>query len=181
MGVTYSLNKALKFSKNKIIFRIDIDDEWKSNHVAYNLNIIKKNPKFLFYSNNIRYHSIKNFIKLDNFLVVDNPFLHSSLIINMNVHKIKYFKLFPEDYGTLSFYQRSGFDIYSVKRKTVIIHNTPGSQGKKNVANRDFYKISTENLKYLMKFIETQPLFKKAIYHLILFKIFIIKSIIFRL
>ena len=180
MGVCYSLNKGIKISKNKIIFRIDIDDEWKPHHVGHNLNIVKKNPKFLFYSNNIRYHSIKNFIKLDNFLVVDNPFLHSSLIINMNVRKIKYLNLLPEDFGTLSFYQRCGFDIYSVKRKTVNIYNTPGSQGKKITANKDFFKISTENLKYLTKLVETSSFYKKIIYQLILLKISIIKLLLFR-
>lgn len=180
MGVYYSLNKGIKFSKNKIIFRIDIDDEWKPHHVDYNLNMIKKNPKFLFYSNNIRYHSIKNFIKLDNFLVVDNPFLHSSLIINMNVCEVKYLNLFPEDFGTLSYYQRCGFDIYSVKRKTVNIFDTPGSQGKKISANKDFFKISSENLKYLMKLIETSPFFKKIIYQLIFLKISLIRLIVSR-
>jgi len=95
----------------------------------------------------------------------------------MNVFKVKYLKLFPEDYGTLSYYHRSGFNIYSLKQKTVCIHNTPNSLGKKVSSNKDFNKISIENLKYLKKFIDAQPFFKRKMYQLIFLKISLIKRL----
>ena len=64
--------------------------------------------------------------------------------------------------------------------ETVNINITPGSPGKKISANKDFFKISTENLKYLTKLVETSSFYKKIIYQLILLKISIIKLLLFR-
>ena len=119
LGITKSLNIGLKRINNKIIFRLDIDDTWNTNHSNYNLNFYKRDKNFLIYSNNSKNH-VSGLADLN--LLLDNPTIHSSWIINKNLCiNFKYCPEFPEDFSTLSYYYRRNFKFKLVKKKLLII------------------------------------------------------------
>jgi glycosyltransferase involved in cell wall biosynthesis len=151
LGVPKSLNKGLKVVSNQIIFRLDIDDQWKSNHSNYNLNLHKREKNFLIYSN---HHSNFSSGIADSHLLLDNPTIHSSWLINRKLCKnFKYSNLLPEDYATLSHYFYKNFRFRIINIKTVNIYSLPFSQSKKKNANKDLQFIKKKNLfLYLQKF-----------------------------
>jgi glycosyltransferase involved in cell wall biosynthesis len=151
LGVAKSLNRGLKVASNQIIFRLDIDDEWKSNHSNYNLNLYKREKNFLIYSNR---HSFFSSGIADPHLLLDNPTIHSSWVINKKLcRNFKYFNLFPEDFATLSHYWHKNFRFRIINIKTVNIYSLPFSQSKKKNANKDLKFIKKKNLfLYLQKF-----------------------------
>jgi hypothetical protein len=144
LGITKSLNKGLKRINNKIIFRLDIDDTWNKNHSNYNLNFYKRDKNFLIYSNNYKNH-FSGLADLN--LLLDNPTVHSSWIINKNLCiNFKYYHEFPEDFSTLSYYYRKNFKFKLVKKKTINYFFSNISQSKKMIANRDLKLIKKKNL-----------------------------------
>ena len=144
LGITKSLNKGLKRINNKIIFRLDIDDTWNKNHSNYNLNFYKRDKNFLIYSNNYKNH-FSGLADLN--LLLDNPTVHSSWIINKNLCiNFKYYHEFPEDFSTLSYYYRRNFKFKLVKKKTINYFFSNISQSKKMIANRDLKLIKKKNL-----------------------------------
>jgi hypothetical protein len=149
LGVTKSLNKGLKKINNKIIFRLDIDDTWNKNHANYNLNFYKRDKNFLIYSNNSKNH----FSGLaDVNLVLDNPTVHSSWVINKNLCiNFKYLSELPEDFSTLSYYYRNNFKFKLVNKKTINYFFSNFSQSKKKNANRDLKLVKKKNLIFNLK------------------------------
>ena len=149
LGITKSLNIGLKRINNKIIFRLDIDDTWNTNHSNYNLNFYKRDKNFLIYSNNYKNH-FSGLADLN--LLLDNPTIHSSWIINKNLCiNFKYCPEFPEDFSTLSYYYRRNFKFKLVKKKTVNYYFSNFSQSKKIFANRDLKLIKKKNLIFNLK------------------------------
>ena len=159
LGITKSLNKGLKKINNKIIFRLDIDDTWNKNHSNYNLNFYKRDKNFLIYSNNYKNH-FSGLADLN--LLLDNPTVHSSWIINKNLCiNFKYYNEFPEDFSTLSYYYRRNFKFKLVKKKTVNYFFSNLSQSKKIFANRDLKLIKEKNLIFNLKKFSYFNLIKK--------------------
>ena len=149
LGIAKSLNKGLKRINNKIIFRLDIDDTWNKNHSNYNLNFYKRDKNFLIYSNNFKNH-FSGLADLN--LLLGNPTVHSSWIINKNLCiNFKYYNEFPEDFSTLSYYYRRNFKFKLVKKKTINYFSSAFSQSKKKFANRDFKLIKEKNLIFNLK------------------------------
>ena len=149
LGIPKSLNKGLKRINNKIIFRLDVDDTWNTNHSNYNLNFYKRDKNFLIYSNNSKNH-FSGLADLN--LLLDNPTIHSSWIINKNLCiNFKYCPEFPEDFSTLSYYYRRNFKFKLVKKKTVNYYFSNFSQSKKKFANRDLKLIKKKNLIFNLK------------------------------
>lgn len=149
LGITKSLNKGLKRINNKIIFRLDIDDTWNKNHSNYNLNFYKRDKNFLIYSNNYK-NQFSGLADLN--LLLDNPTVHSSWIINKNLCiNFKYYHEFPEDFSTLSYYYRKNFKFKLVKKKTINYFFSNTGQSKKMFANRDLKLIKKKNLIYNLK------------------------------
>jgi hypothetical protein len=149
LGIPKSLNKGLKRINNKIIFRLDIDDTWNKNHSNYNLNFYKRDKNFLIYSNNSKNH-FSGLADLN--LLLDNPTVHSSWIINKNLCiNFKYYHQFPEDFSTLSYYYRKNFKFKLVKKKTINYFFSNTGQSKKMFANRDLKLIKKKNLIYNLK------------------------------
>ena len=151
LGVVKSLNKGLKVVSNQIIFRLDIDDQWKSNHSNYNLNLHKREKNFLIYSNS---YSLFSSGIADPNLLLDNPTIHSSWVINKKLcRNFKYSNLIPEDYATLSHYFCKNFRFRTINIKTLNIYSLPFSHSKKKNANKNFKFIQKKNLfYYLQKF-----------------------------
>jgi len=149
LGVSKSLNKGLNRINNKIIFRLDIDDTWNKNHSNYNLNFYKRDKNFLIYSNNYKNH-FSGLADLN--LVLDNPTVHSSWIINKNLCiNFKYNFELPEDFATLSYYYRKNFKFKLVNKKTVNYFSSNLSQSKKINANINIELIKKKNLIFNLK------------------------------
>jgi len=158
IGIAKSLNKGLKIINNKIIFRLDIDDAWNKNHSNYNLNVCRREKNFLIYSNNSKHHF---FGLADSNLILDNPTVHSSWIINKNLCvNFKYIFEFPEDFSTLSHYYRKNLKYKLVNKKTIVYFQDVASQSKKKNANIDLKKIKNKNLIYSLKKISYLDLIK---------------------
>ena len=150
-GISKSLNIGLKKCNYYLIFRLDIDDTWKPNHAKTMLNEFKLDKKFLIYSNKSKhFNSGIN----DKNLILDNPTIHSSWVINlhdMKKKKFRYLEEKPEDYSTLSHYYREGLDYKCIQKKTVNYYNIIDSFSKKKIANRDFQDTRKKNLKSYLK------------------------------
>lgn len=149
LGIVRSLNKGLNVVNNKIIFRLDIDDLWKKNHANYNLNVYKKEKNYLIYSNNYK-NSLPGLA--DTNLLIDNPTIHSSWLINKNLcRNFKYQNEKPDDFATLSYYYRKNFKFKLIKQDTIIYFNSKNSYSKKKIANRDIKLIKKKNLAFYLK------------------------------
>ena len=151
LGILKSLNKGLKKIRTNLIFRLDVDDTWNRDHSEYMIKQYKQNNKYLIYSNSFKHYS-KGIV--DETLILDNPTIHSSWVINKNLlTNFKYCNIdkHPEDYGTLSKYYRCGYKYKIVKKKTVNYYNINNSFSKKTEANRNLQKIREKNLKHYLK------------------------------
>jgi hypothetical protein len=151
LGILKSLNKGLKKIRTNLIFRLDIDDSWKKDHSRYMIEQYKQNNKYLIYSNSSKYFS-KGIV--DETLILDNPTIHSSWVINKNLlTNFKYCNIdkYPEDYGTLSKYYRCGYKYKIVKKKTINHYNIKNSFSKQSQANFNLRNIREKNLKYYLK------------------------------
>ena len=115
LGITKSLNLGIKKVNTKLIFRLDIDDEWLFNHSRVMLKEYKQDNNYLIYSN-----SSIGYIRglADQNLLIDNPTIHSSWVINLHKkYNFKYLNYNPEDYATLSYYFQKNFRFKLVKKK----------------------------------------------------------------
>jgi len=161
LGPCLSLNKGLINAKNNLIFRLDVDDVWKKNHVDHYFKKYKKNKSFLIYCYSLKKDSIRNYLKCDNFLVNENQTIHSSWLINRNVCKNFKYKLENpvialEDYYTLSYYMRKDYKFYfEYKVKTfkyIFSQDSHGNNFKQSDANLFYRKtIAKKNLIYHYK------------------------------
>lgn len=151
LGIAKSLNKGLKKCTTDLIFRLDIDDTWFPNHTKNLLLEYSKDKSYLIYSNNINNFNRKGLSDLN--LLLDNPTLQSSWLINRTIKKNFLYNEneFPEDFATLSKYIRDGFKFKLIETKTITYYDVVNSQSKKKIANRDLKKIKKKNLKYFLK------------------------------
>jgi hypothetical protein len=146
-NVSYSLNLGLKHASNLIIFRLDIDDQWLNFHSKFMIKEYKKNKKYLIYSNDYKLQNLDGFS--DANLITDNPTVHSSWLLNLNIcRKFNYKKLFPEDYGTLSYYFRKGYKFKLLNKKTIIYNRNLSGLGSKKFSNLDLKIIKKRNLSF---------------------------------
>ena len=112
-----------------LIFRLDIDDTWDPNHTKILLSEYSKDKSYLIYSNNINNFNRKGLSDLN--LLIDNPTVHSSWMINRAKKKLLYNENeFPEDFATLSKYIRDGFKFKLIEIKTVNYYDLVNSQSK---------------------------------------------------
>lgn len=149
VGIPKSLNNGLKAVSNQIIFRLDIDDQWKSNHSNYNLNLYKSEKNFLIYSNHYSFFSSGI---ADAHLLLDNPSIHSSWIINKKLCRdFRYMSLLPEDFSTLSYYFRKNFKFKLINIKTINTFSYLNSQSKNKNANKDLKFVKKKNLFFYLK------------------------------
>ena len=105
LGPAISLNKGIKFCRNNLIFRLDVD-LWSPNHTLEMIKAYKKNSSYLIYSNSLKKNSFLTNLKCDDYLINENHLIHSSWLINRNICKnFRYHMLRPsiglEDYFTL--------------------------------------------------------------------------------
>ena len=151
LGIAKSLNLGLKKCTTDLIFRLDIDDTWYPNHSKNLLSEYSKDKRYLIYSNNIKNFNKKGLYDVN--LLIDNPTVHSSWLINRTIKKNFLYNEneYPEDFATLSKYMRDGFKFKLIETKTINYYDLINSQSKKKIANRDLKKIKKKNLKYFLK------------------------------
>jgi hypothetical protein len=148
-NVSYCYNIGLKYVSNLIVLKLDIDDQWLNFHSKIMINEFKKNKKYLIYSNDYKLHSLNGFADLN--LIADNPSVHSSWLINLNIcRKFNYKAIFPEDFGTLSYYFRKGYRFIIIKKKTIIYNFNTTGLGSKKLSNLDLKNITKSNLSYYL-------------------------------
>ena len=158
LGPARSLNKGLKKIKNDLIFRLDVDDKWKKNHVSSMLHKYKQNKKYIIYSVSIKNLNLKNSIKCDDYFINENHTIHSSWLINRTIDKSFSYKLENpvialEDYATIAYYLQKNFKLNLTNKNTVIYnHSNPYSHGKKHNKDKLFISIKKEYAKLLFKF-----------------------------
>ena len=158
LGPCKSLNKGLSLAKNNLIFRLDVDDIWKKNHVYYYLKKYQKDKNCLIYCYSLKNDSVRNNLKCDNFLVNENQTIHSTWLINRNLYRKFHYKLENpvialEDYYTLSYYMRKGFKFYFENKVKTFKYNlnlqSHGNTHKNTPQNRFYRKrIAKQNLSY---------------------------------
>jgi len=147
--ISCSLNLGLKHVSNLILFRLDIDDQWLNFHSKFMINEFKKNKKYLIYSNDHKLLNLYGFSDVN--LLTDNPTVHSSWLLNLNIcRNFNYKKLFPEDYGTLSYYFRKGYRFLLLKKKTVIYNQNIKGLGSQKFSNLDLKIIKKSNLSFYL-------------------------------
>ena len=141
LGVPKSLNKIIKISKFPLIMRLDSDDFWQSNHASRMIDIYKKDKSSLIITEKKKISNFRNFLH-DKYLVFDNPSIHSSWLINLNINRsFRYLLKLPEDYATLSYYFRKGYKISFNLNKSTSYNDNPFGQSKTKFANKDIYEI----------------------------------------
>jgi hypothetical protein len=149
-NVSYSLNHGLKYTNNLLILRLDIDDTWIKFHSKIMIDIFKKNKNILILSNNIINLKTKSIV--DANLLTGNPTIHSSWLINLNnCRSFKYKNIYPEDYGTLSHYFRSGYKFKLIKEITVNHYSNVKGLGASSRGNIDTKSIKKKNFNHYFK------------------------------
>ena len=180
VGPCISLNKGLTYCTTDLIFRLDFDDQWKKNHTKIFLDIQNKSPDYLIYGYNLKYTSIRNFLKCDKFYINENPLIHSSWLINKKLNKnFKYFLENPvialEDWFTMVYYIKRGYRIFNLYDPcTVKYLVNPDSHGQNFKKNKKFIayrkRIAISLYKYNFKKLNfTQILIKFGILNTLIF------------
>jgi glycosyltransferase involved in cell wall biosynthesis len=146
LGHAISLNKGISLSKNNLIFRLDVDDLWQSNHTLEMLRKYKENPNYLIYANSIKNRSFLTKVKCDDYLINENHLIHSSWLINRNICKtFRYHMLKPslglEDYFTLLYYSKK-YKFYFDYTNTAIYTNfNINSHGRTSRKKKNYLRI----------------------------------------
>jgi glycosyltransferase involved in cell wall biosynthesis len=181
-GPAISLNKGLAISKNKLIFRIDIDDIWYENHTLEMLKLYENNPNYLIYANSIKKRSFLTDIKCDDYFINENHLVHSSWLINMNVCKnFRYHMLKPsiglEDYFTLLYYSKN-YKIFYTFKKTVDYLNFQNSHGKVSRKHKNYLKIRNKISRiFLYNNLKNKNFFQKI--YFVIFNFGLVKFLFF--
>tara|TARA_X000000950_G_scaffold288478_1_gene405454 strand:+ start:1271 stop:2077 length:807 start_codon:yes stop_codon:yes gene_type:complete len=185
LGPARSLNKGLKFCSYNLIFRLDVDDEWKNSHTFKMLEFYEKNKNYLIYSNSLKKQNFLTNLKCDKYFINENHLIHSSWMINRNICKnFKYRMETPsvalEDYFSILYYKKKGFNFFYTYKKTTLYNYVEGSHGKMNLANKKYLKMRKMiSRKFFHFHLINKSLFEKI--NFIFFKFGLIKTLIFLL
>jgi glycosyltransferase involved in cell wall biosynthesis len=182
LGPAISLNKGLEICKNDLIFRLDVDDQWRNNHVFDMINHYKNDNSYLIYANTLRKKDFLTKIKCDDYLINENHSIHSSWLINRGIcREFRYHMLRPsiglEDYFTLLYYSKNFKYFFSYSDSVYYLdHNN--SHGKNSKNHRNYARIRKKISKiFFLINIKNKNIF--YILYFIIFKFKLHKSIIF--
>jgi len=183
IGPARSLNKGLKNCNYDLIFRLDVDDEWKVNHTSKMIKLYKRNKNCLIYANSIRTQNLLTKIKCDKYFINENHLIHSSWLINRNIKKnFKYRMEVPsialEDYFSILYYRSKGYQICFTDDKTTYYKYTQDSHGRLNLKNKKYMIVRKLISKHFFKFHLKSKTYTKKI-KFILFDYGIIKLLVY--
>lgn len=145
MGVPFSLRKGISMTNADLIFRLDIDDEWNSNHVENLLKLVHKDKNAVLFASRANFYNKQNkLIKQSQLLLNhtirkdlqwDNPIVHSSVAFRkedyfktIGYSNFKYahdYSLFIEllNIGKLSFSKEASVNYYFYENS--LSHKSP--------------------------------------------------------
>ena len=96
LGPALSLNKGIGICKNDLIFRLDVDDQWKPEHTNEMIKHYYNDNRYLIYANSLKKRDFLTNLKCDDYLINENHLIHSSWLINRSICKnFRYHMLRP--------------------------------------------------------------------------------------
>lgn len=145
LGPTISLNVGLKFCSNDLIFRLDVDDTWSSDHTLKMIKCYQENNNFLIYAVSLRKKNFLTNLKCDDYFINENHLIHSSWLINRTIcRNFRYHMLTPkvalEDYFTLLYYSKN-FNFFFTYDQTVQYNFVDNSHGRIYNKNINYIRI----------------------------------------
>jgi glycosyltransferase involved in cell wall biosynthesis len=182
LGPAISLNKGIKFCKNDLVFRLDVDDLWNQNHTLEMIKTYNFNQGYLIYANSLRKKNFLTNLKCDDYLINENHLIHSSWLINRNICKnFRYHMLRPsiglEDYFTLLYYSKK-YKFFFIYSQTVNYISNIDSHGKISRKNKNYTRIRNRISKNFF-FIKIKNKNFFEVLYFIFFKFGFIKFLIF--
>ena len=186
LGPALSLNKGIGICKNDLIFRLDVDDQWKPEHTNQMIGYYYKDNRYLIYANSLKKRDFLTNLKCDDYLINENHLIHSSWLINRSVCKnFRYHMLRPsvglEDYFTLLYYSKKFHYFFSYSNNVYYLNN-PDSHGKNSRKHKNYFRIrkkisriffyeqiKNKNLLYKLYFIFFKLKFHKFIIFILLY------------
>ena len=167
LGTAISLNIGLKFCSNDLIFRLDVDDTWSSDHTSKMIKCYQENNNFLIYAVSLKKKNFLTNLKCDDYFINENHLIHSSWLINRTIcRNFRYHMLQPkvalEDYFTLLYYYSKNFKFFCTHDQTVqynFVDNSHGRIFSKNISylrirkliSRLFLKTNLRNKETFLK------------------------------
>ena len=181
-GPAISLNKGLLISSNNLIFRLDVDDLWLTNHTKQTLEYYEKDNSYLIYANSLKRKNFLTNIKCDKYYINDNHLIHSSWLINKNVLKIFTYRMQRpsvalEDYYTILYYIWKGFKIFYSYNITTVYTENIFSHGRTYIKNKKYIKTRKKiSLLFLKYYLKNKTFFQKI--YFLLFQYGLLKLIV---
>ncbi|MFX1257023.1 MAG: glycosyltransferase family 2 protein [Promethearchaeota archaeon] len=136
VGLTKSLNNAIRHFRGKYIARQDVDDISLPNRLELQLNFLENNPEYAFCGTDVyvkqNYHQSVNFYEFNEIqknLIINNCFAHSSILIRRTI--LDKYGLYNENYQYGQDYELWCRLIYKFKlkgknlNKKLVIMNVP--------------------------------------------------------
>lgn len=176
-GLSYSLNKAVNYSKSDLIFRLDSDDMWRNNHVKNLVEIYHRtNNNVLIAGKGLNYYKDKpiNVSKFSSNSIIrkqllwDNPLIASGTAFTKNAFlKVGGFKeslsiandynFYVEilKYGNFSFYDEISVNYYINK---LSLSHLDKSKSLNERLKIEFKAIKIYGLKYIFRTIVIFPI-----------------------
>jgi glycosyltransferase involved in cell wall biosynthesis len=185
VGPTISLNKGLQNCSNNLVFRLDVDDLWLTNHTKQTLEYYEKDGSYLIYANSLKKKNFLINIKCDEYFINENHLIHSSWLINRNILKNFIYRMRRpsvalEDYYTLLYYMWNNFKIFYSYNITTVYTENIFSHGRTYLKNKKYINIRKKiSILFLKKHLENKN-FLQIIYF-ILFQYGLLKFIVFLL
>ena len=185
LGPTLSLNKGLQNCSNNLVFRLDVDDLWLTNHTKQTLEYYEKDGSYLIYANSLKKKNFLTNIKCDKYFINENHLIHSSWLINRNVlknfnYRMKRPSVALEDYYTILFYTWKNFKIFYSYNITTVYTENIFSHGRTYLKNNKYINIRKKiSILFLKNHLKNKN-FLQIIYF-ILFQYGLLKFIVFLL
>jgi glycosyltransferase involved in cell wall biosynthesis len=182
LGPTRSLNKGLQNCSNNLVFRLDVDDLWLTNHTKQTLEYYEKDSSYLIYANSLKKKNFLTNIKCDKYFINENHLIHSSWLVNRNVLKDFYYRMERpsvalEDYYTLLYYKWNNFKIFFSYNITTVYTENIFSHGRAHLKNNKYIYIRKKiSILFLKSYLKDKN-FLQIIYF-ILFQYGLLKFII---
>lgn len=149
-GLVFSLNKAIKESKGKYIFRMDTDDYSYSNRLEKTIQFLENNPKYDivgsrcdFYDGNIIWGESKEYGMITRKKMMNGcPMIHPTVAFKKSVLEdiggyLNYNRC--EDYATWIEAFSRGYNLYVLQEKYVRYHLSKEDYKKRSISKRKGY------------------------------------------
>ena len=150
LGLTKSLNKAIKKSKGEYIARLDVDDISLPERIEKQLSFLEKNPEYAFCGTDVLIKQLRkfsvqhlNYLDIKKNLIINNLFAHSSILIRKQC--LEKYGLYDEKYLYGQDYELWCRLVYKYQLKTKVLAD------KLIILHVPNEKLSEKNKKFLIQ------------------------------